>query len=377
MTAYVGTPEEELKGIDCTKLSTRTLETFSRFASIIAGERIRIITGKFPTAAFDLQNRVIFLPEMTGITMPVYEMFIAHEVGHGIYTPGGEHGAKEWKDRGTEICPEHPELGCMYINVTEDARQEKLMCRKFPGAKKILLRGYTEIFEKDILNFISGYEKSKSEGKLLLIDRINCRAKFGQFFPVEFTDEEKPFMDRAYATETFEDAVQLAKDIFEFSKKNEQQKMQDQMNQLAQSKEEAEKMRQALEQAIKEGKLKIKGGSGGPGGSGSIEVEISGELYDSLSDEAKEALEKILKEHYENMAPVTEKHMNEKVEKHIDPSASQKNLDSAKKEANSNNMSTGRASSTEQLMYYTEDKKVLRARMTQRSTYSSYSGFKH
>lgn len=376
MTARIGTPDEELKGIDTTRLSTRTLETFSRFASILAGEKIRIYSGKFPTAAFDVKNRVIFLPELDGVSMKVYEMFLAHEVSHGLYTPGGEHGAKEMQASAAEICPEHPELGFMYINVTEDARIEKLLCRKFPGAKKILLMGYTDIYEQDILKFISTYRERAESGDLMLIDRINCRAKFGEFFPVEFTDEEKPFMDRAYYTETFEDVVQLAKDIFEFSKQKEQEKLQKQMEQLAKSKEEMEAMKKALEEAIKNGNIKFGKGKGGqPGGT---EIELSDELLEGLSDEAKEALKKLLEEHYNNLTPVTEKHMNEKMEKHVSSGSSKGNLDKAKKEVQDKaDKQTGNEASTTELRAFEDKKDLLRKKMASRSNYSPHRGFRN
>ena len=60
----------------------------------------------------------------------VYNMLVGHEVGHALFTPN-----EDWKNLPVPKS---------YINITEDARIEKLMKRKFPGlAKDFLQRIWT------------------------------------------------------------------------------------------------------------------------------------------------------------------------------------------------------------------------------------------
>jgi cobalamin biosynthesis protein CobT len=53
---------------------------------------------------------------------------------------------------------------------------------------------------------------------LILIDKINLYFKAGFNCGVKFTSEEKPFVVRAEKTETVDDVIQLAQEIYEFSK---------------------------------------------------------------------------------------------------------------------------------------------------------------
>ena len=91
------------------------------------------------TACFDVETRVLTLPMWEKASSDVYDMLVGHEVGHALFTPN------EWDFLG--------KIPKAYVNVTEDARIEKLMKRKYPGLSKSFYKGYKELSEEDF--FIS------------------------------------------------------------------------------------------------------------------------------------------------------------------------------------------------------------------------------
>lgn len=209
--------------IDFTKVTTRVHEMFSRIATMMLGEKITVYSGKYSTAAFDLDKRVIFIPVFEGVSMDFYEMVLLHEVGHGLYTPGSKHGDASMVKRAEEVVPGNQPLGFSYINVIEDARIERKVCEKFRGAKRSLVKGYNEVYNKDILQIKSVYEKSKD--KLLMIDLLNTKAKLGENMDVPLCDVGMGFYDRMMATDTFDEVVELSKEVYEWSKINEKDKL--------------------------------------------------------------------------------------------------------------------------------------------------------
>ena len=128
-------------------------------------------------------------------------LLIAHEVGHALYTPN------EW-----DFLDEVP---IAFVNVTEDIRIEKLMKRRYEGIAKTFYKGYKKLEEEDFCN-IKG--SGVDVGTLQLQDKLNIHYKIGNFVNVPFTDEEKPFLAKCDKLETFEDAVNLAKELLAYSK---------------------------------------------------------------------------------------------------------------------------------------------------------------
>ena len=156
------------------------------------------------TASFDVQRRVLELPQWDFATNTVYDLLVGHEVGHALYTPN-----YDWTQDAD--CPKD------YINVIEDVRIEKLMKRKYPGLTKTFARGYAELDDRDF--FEIGGENLKS---FILIDRINLNAKVGATAMIPFTAEEMVFVVRAEAAETFEEVIEIAKEVYAYQKQMEE-----------------------------------------------------------------------------------------------------------------------------------------------------------
>lgn len=180
-----------------------TVNAAEIYAKLLATENISVIRARVSTASFDIKNRVLTLPQWKDMSPLVEGMLIGHEVGHALYT------TDEYL---TPIQEDGKLRG--YLNILEDVRIEKLMKRKYPGIRKTMNLGYQELNDKDFF----GVKKVPDLSTLSLIDRINLYFKAGYQCGVKFTPEEKLLVARAEATETIEEVVNLAKEVYEYSK---------------------------------------------------------------------------------------------------------------------------------------------------------------
>ena len=172
---------------------------------MLATENLIVEHRRVATASFDVDRRVLTLPNWDKASSTVYDMLVGHEVGHALFTPN-----KDWRD--VADCPRD------FVNVIEDARIEKLMKRKYPGLRKSFAGGYKELNDADFFD-IDG----KDFNTFSLIDRINLHFKIGASAMVPFSIEEKLFVARTDVAETFEEVLQIAVDVFNFSKQEEEQ----------------------------------------------------------------------------------------------------------------------------------------------------------
>ena len=94
-------------------------------AKLLATENLIVEHRAVETAAFNVTDRVLTLPTWEHECNDVTDMFIAHEVGHALYTPDND----EWLE----------DLNQQFLNVTEDIRIEKLIKRRYEGLPKTCL----------------------------------------------------------------------------------------------------------------------------------------------------------------------------------------------------------------------------------------------
>ena len=147
-------------------------------------------------------------------------MLVAHEVGHALFTPFREWNFEEnYKNVPTD-----------YVNVVEDARIERLMKNKFAGLSRDFYAAYNELHRDDFFCV-----NDEDINRMKLIDKINLYFKIGAYLCIDFTDEEEQFVTAISKAETFDEVLDLAKRIHEYSKHQRQQKkVQAQNNQNAQ-----------------------------------------------------------------------------------------------------------------------------------------------
>ena len=174
-------------------------------ARLLATENLIVEHRKVPTAMFDVERRVLTLPNWDRASGTVYDMLVGHEVGHALFTPN-----EDWRDFAK--CPKD------FVNIIEDARIEKLMKRKYPGLRKSFAGGYKELNDQDFFG-IGGDDLNTYS----LIDRINLHFKVGASALIPFADDEQVFVKRTEDAETFEEVCQIAVDVYEFSKKEQEE----------------------------------------------------------------------------------------------------------------------------------------------------------
>ena len=128
------------------------------------------------------------------------------------------------------------------MNILEDVRIEKLIKRKYPGLRKRMNEGYKQLNDKDFF----GVSKVPSLEALNLIDRINLYFKAGFQCGVKFTQDEKEFVNRAERVETIDEVIELANDIYQFSKEQAEKRKQ-QRQQSAPTPEDLEDEQEELD----------------------------------------------------------------------------------------------------------------------------------
>ena len=184
-------------------------EIKGNLARLLATENLVVEHRNVPTAQFDVDRRVLTLPNWDKASNIVYDMLVGHEVGHALFTPN-----EDWTKK---VKVPHS-----YVNVIEDVRIEKLMKRKYPGIRKSFSGGYAEL---NALDFFEVADEDLS--KFAFIDRINLHYKVGASAMIPFTEEEKVFVTRAENTETFDEVLTLADDIRKFVKASQEEKKQE------------------------------------------------------------------------------------------------------------------------------------------------------
>jgi hypothetical protein len=202
----------------------------SILAKLLAEEDIKVQHEKISTAYFDVKNRVLGLPIWKDMTGELYDLLCGHEVGHARYTP-----ADGWHD---QITQGYKEIGPHFkgfLNVLEDARIEKKIKRRYPGIGSSFYKAYQGLWESDFFEV-----KDKDLNDLLFIDRVNILTKVGSYVAVdiEFTEKEQGYIKRINELETWEEVVELAKELYaeaEEELKEKQQEIQQQMLGLGES----------------------------------------------------------------------------------------------------------------------------------------------
>jgi hypothetical protein len=174
-------------------------EVKGMLAKCLSAENLIVEYRNVPTASFDVDRRVLILPNWEKASEEVFTMLTQHESAHALYSPN------------LDYKKDYPEVPHDFVNVLEDIRVEKLFKRKYPGSSKHFYNGYNELNNDDFFS-----TKDENLDELTFIDRINLYFKIGAFHNIAFSDAEDEFLTRASLTETFDEVLQLAREIVEF-----------------------------------------------------------------------------------------------------------------------------------------------------------------
>ena len=190
--------------MDTQKQSIVNFDTKSQLAKLIATENIEVQHNKVKTASFDTLNRILTLPLFKQQSGDVYDMLIAHECAHALWTPTD--GWAKLKDDN--------ELRS-YVNVLEDCRIDRMIQNKYPGVVKNYINGFDILDKQDFFGI-----KDKDINKdLMLIDKINLFYKSSKRLPIHFSFVDKKWLGKIDNLKSFDDVVNLAKSLLNWQKK--------------------------------------------------------------------------------------------------------------------------------------------------------------
>tara|TARA_Y100001963_G_scaffold157664_1_gene254505 strand:- start:1359 stop:3554 length:2196 start_codon:yes stop_codon:yes gene_type:complete len=179
------------------------IEIKGNLARLLATEDIIIEHKNVETASFDVKKRLLILPMWEKASEVVYDMLVAHEVGHALFTPD-----RLWI---TEDAYRHVPHG--YVNVVEDARIERKIKQRYRGLNRDFHQAYSELNDSDLFEV-----EGKNIDWMKPIDKINLYFKIGNFVDINFTDEEEEFITRMTKADTFDEVLDISKDIHAYTK---------------------------------------------------------------------------------------------------------------------------------------------------------------
>jgi hypothetical protein len=175
------------------------LEVKGSLAKCLATENLIVEHKKVSTASFDVDRRILVLPMWDRASATVYDLLVGHEVGHALFTDN-----IDWTEEYSDVPKD-------FINVIEDVRVERLMKKKYAGLAKTFYNGYNELNADDFFSV-----KDENLDDLSFIDRINMYFKIGAFHNIAFSDEENEFVTRISQLETFQEVLDIAREIVQF-----------------------------------------------------------------------------------------------------------------------------------------------------------------
>ena len=240
-------------------------EIKSQLAKLLATEDLVVEHKQVETACFNVQTRVLTLPLWEKASNNIYDLLVAHEVGHALFTPD-----EDWD----------LSIPKQFLNVTEDARIEKLMKRKYAGLNKTFFGGYKEFDQEDFFNL-----DDEDVENMNLADRANLWFKIGNHRNIPIKQEETYIINMIADAETFQDAMKAAEELYKYCKQEQQQQTTPEMSSTTQNEGDST-------QGQSEGQSEDSGNSGGESaGSGAsniwddeeeVEVKTDSSLKDNV-----------------------------------------------------------------------------------------------
>ena len=195
------------------------LQSKSVLARLLANENITVQQGNYQTAFFDVENRVLGLPLWKEMGADTLDLLIGHEIGHALYTPA------------TKEELNVPGVPHAFMNVVEDIRIEKKVLREYPGLVAAFKRGYKSLLNRDFFGI-----KDVDVNTLNFLDRLNLHSKSRGAVPVDFFEDEIPYLEEAMRVESWEDVVTVCTKIADWmGLDNEQEDQQNQESETEQT----------------------------------------------------------------------------------------------------------------------------------------------
>ena len=174
-------------------------EIKSQLAKLLATENLVVEHKNVETACFNVHTRVLTLPMWDKAGNEIYDMLVAHEVGHALYTPD-----RDWLKE-IKIPPQ-------FVNVVEDVRIEKMMKRRYAGISKTFYKGYNILADEDFFGV-----ECEDVSKMNLADRVNLHFKIGNFVDISFGEYvEMSIVRMIKGCEDFDDVLIAAQALYKY-----------------------------------------------------------------------------------------------------------------------------------------------------------------
>lgn len=216
------------------KAPTTHVPSYSLFAQLLASERLRVTIDKMATtASFAPEHRILTLPSWSGFGEESWLLFIAHEVGHALFTPAAAFShptvTRLSQQYGTEATR-------TVLNIFEDIRIERLVREKFRGLTGVFNRGYHALLGRKFFGFTSEELTPEAWCSRTLLDRLNIYGKVGGLLRVSLDDaQEIAWYNDALRTETFDDVLALVERVMAQLEAQRQSQSQPQPSQAPQT----------------------------------------------------------------------------------------------------------------------------------------------
>lgn len=197
-----------------TSTNTVNLVQKSQLARLLATENMTIEHSQSAkTASFDTNTRKLILPIWSKASEDLYDMLVAHEVGHALITPREDVYMPVCK----RMSPTDPTKFFPYLNIVEDIRVDNEIKDRYPGVRRSYFNAFKELMEKDF------FQIAKYGGDLSSLpfgDRLNIHTKVGHlgFVDVPFDAEEQAIVDEAMSASSFDDVIAVAEKVWNKSK---------------------------------------------------------------------------------------------------------------------------------------------------------------
>ena len=177
----------------------------TKLSRMLAQENITVtFDSAAKTASFSPEARTLTFPHSAAfIDQDIHELFMFHEVSHALHLP---HDAME------RVRVSGADHSC--FNIVIDIRDERLIKQKYPGCIKTFMLAYEKLLDQGF------FGDKEIIAKRSFADRLNVYAKCGIKLAafISFTSEEQAFYERCMTAESFEDFIDLAKELEELDK---------------------------------------------------------------------------------------------------------------------------------------------------------------
>ena len=194
-------------------LSSSHVPSVSLFAQLLASERLTVrVDGTLTTAAFVPEKRILLLPSWSGFDEASWLLFVAHEVGHALFTPAnGLTSHPDWQ----RLTQAHgANIVRNVTNIFEDIRIERLVREKYRGLSGTFGRGYHSLITRGFFGFQPAELTSEAWASKTTLDRINLYAKAGALLRVSLSEsQEIAWYNRALRLDTYEGVLALVEEV--------------------------------------------------------------------------------------------------------------------------------------------------------------------